>query len=82
MEPLTERDKCFSEASKIFTNPDKRREAKDLCESIGNQLLSSNPLGYGNCQATVIFPETCPNNCLPILWAKKNSFVPIFERKI
>lgn len=82
MEPLTERDKCFSESSKIFTNPDKRREAKDLCESIGNQLLSSNPLGYGDCQATIIFPETCPNNCLPILWAKKGSFIPLFERNI
>jgi len=81
IDPLNERDKCFSENSKIFSNPDKRREAKDICEVTGQELVSKNPLGYGNCQATVIFPETCPNNCLPILWESKKGFNPLFPRK-
>lgn len=82
LEPLNERDKCFTESSKIFTNPDMRREAKDLCEVKGEELISKNPLGYGNCQSIVVFPETCPNNCLPILWAKNKNFNPLFERKM
>ena len=81
-EPLNERDICFSESSKIFTNPDKRRDARDLCENIGITLVNKHPLGYGNCQSTIIFPETCPNNCLPILWAKNENFTPLFERVI
>lgn len=81
-EPLTENDKCFSDTSKIFTNPQKRKEAENLCWEKGKKLISKNPLGYGNCQATVVFPDTCPNNCLPILWKRTNTFNPLFERKI
>ncbi|MFK2823297.1 AAA family ATPase [Arcobacter sp. YIC-80] len=81
-EPLTENDKCFSDTSKIFTNPQKRKEAENLCWEKGKELISKNPLGYGNCQATVVFPDTCPNNCLPILWKRTNTFNPLFERKI
>lgn len=81
-EPLTENDRCFSDTSKIFTNPQKRKEAENLCWEKGKELVSKNPLGYGDCQATIVFPDTCPNNCLPILWKRTNTFSPLFERKI
>ena len=81
-EPLNENNKCFSENSKIFTNSIQKKEAEDLCWNFGNKLVSNNPLGYGNCQVAIIFPETCPNNCLPILWAKNKDFIPLFERTI
>ena len=81
-EPLTQRDKCFSDDSKIFINADERRNAKDLCWDKGYTLVKNNPLGFGNCQVAIIFPETCPNNCLPILWAENETFTPLFKRKI
>jgi hypothetical protein len=81
-EPLDEKDKCFSISSKIFTNPQKRKEAENLCWDKGKKLVNKNPLGYGDCQATVIFPDTCPNNCLPILWKETKDFKPLFKRVI
>ena len=81
-EPLTESDKCFSESSKFFNNPQKRKEAENLCWEKGKELVSKNPLGYGNCQAIIIFPDTCPNNCLPILWKETKNFKPLFKRQI
>ena len=81
-EPLTESDRCFSDTSKIFTNPQKRKEAENLCWEKGKELVSKDPLGFGDCQATIVFPDTCPNNCLPILWKSTNTFNPLFERKI
>lgn len=81
-EPLNESDKCFSDESKIFTNPDDRRNARDICWEKGNYLVSNNPLGFGDCQSIVVFPDTCPNNSLPILWAEKEDFKPLFKRKI
>lgn len=81
-EPLNESDKCFSDESKVFTNPDDRRNAKDICWEKGNYLVDNNPLGFGDCQSIVVFPDTCPNNSLPILWAEKGDFKPLFKRKI
>jgi hypothetical protein len=81
-EPLNKSDKCFSDESKIFTNPDDRRNARDICWEKGNYLVSNNPLGFGDCQSIVVFPDTCPNNSLPILWAEKKDFKPLFKRKI
>ena len=81
-EPLNESDKCFSDESKIYTNPDDRRNARDICWEKGNYLLYNNPLGFGDCQSIVVFPDTCPNNSLPILWAEKENFKPLFKRKI
>ncbi|MDN5114013.1 phosphoribosyltransferase-like protein [Aliarcobacter butzleri] len=81
-EPLNESDKCFSDESKIYTNPDERRNAKDICLNKGYSLVKKDPLGFGNCEATVLFPDTCPNNSLPILWAEDKDFKPLFKRKI
>jgi hypothetical protein len=81
-EPLNKSDKCFSDESKIFANPDDRRNARDICWGKGHSLVPNNPLGFGDCQSIVIFPDTCPNNSLPILWAEKEDFKPLFKRKI
>lgn len=81
-DPLNESDKCFSDESTIYTNPDDRRNTRDICWEKGHYLVSNNPLGFGDCQSTVVFPDTCPNNSLPILWAEQKDFKPLFKRKI
>ncbi len=81
-EPLNNSDKCFSDESKIFTNQDDRRNARDLCWEKGHCLVPNNPFGFSDCQTIVVFPDTCPNNNLPILWDENKDFKPLFKRKI
>lgn len=77
---LDESDRCFSETSKIFPEQNKRQEAQTLSYEYGVQLESKQPLGYSNCQTLIVFPKTCPNNSLPILWKKTAYWTPLFER--
>jgi len=78
--PLDNSDKCFDESSKILTKPIDREKARRICYTIGLKLEQKQPLGYENCQALVVFPNTCPNNSLPILWKETNDWKPIFKR--
>ena len=77
---LDESEKCFSKNSKVFHYPADRKHAKEIADSFGSRLVKMNPLGYGNCQALIVFPENCPNNSLPILWTAKEGWSPIFKR--
>jgi len=79
-DPLTDVDKAFNNKCKIFENANQREEAKKIAYEYGVKLEKKNPLGYGDCQSTVVFEFNCPNNNLPILWKKSKEFKPIFER--
>ncbi|WP_158848098.1 AAA family ATPase [Algibacter sp. L1A34] len=80
LDPLNNNDKCFDDNSLIYPKPIEREKAKRICEKIGVKLEKRHPLGYGNCQATVVFPTTCPNNSLPILWKETTDWKPLFKR--
>jgi len=77
---LDETDICFNNSSKIFNTSIERKKAQDICLKIGTKLEKKHPLGYNNCQATVVFPVNCLNNSLPILWKKTENRIPLFER--
>lgn len=79
-DPLDESDKAFSEKSKIFPDEFKREKAKNIAFEFGSKLVKNAPLGYGNCQSTVVFEHNCPNNTLPILWAESKTWIPLFPR--
>ncbi len=74
--------KCFSSKSRFFD--DYQGPFKDACKSIckkhGRMLDIRNPLGYKNCQMLLGFHHNTPNNTLPIFWADKNGWMPIFKR--
>jgi len=80
LDPLDKSNKVFDNESSVFTKPIERERTKKICYEIGLNLEKKHPLGYDNCQATVVFPNTCPNNSLPILWKKTKTWNPIFER--
>ncbi|HYX18645.1 MAG TPA: hypothetical protein VE944_30620 [Nostoc sp.] len=80
-DPLDESAKVFSEKSTIFSNSNERGEARVVAYEHGIKLVKNNPLGFGDCQSAVIFPDTCPNNSLPILWSDSNNWIPLFKRQ-
>ena len=80
-DPLDESAICFGQKSQIFPDPDDRRKAKDLCYQHGERLVKKAPLGYKDSQATIVFPDTCPDNTLPILWAETRNWTPLFPRQ-
>lgn len=79
-DPLDESARAFSDKSKIFPKEQERLDAKNICQKYGSTLVKKYPLGYGDCQATVVFEDSCPNNTLPILWAKSKDWMPLFPR--
>lgn len=46
----------------------------------GSRIVRKNALGFGDLQAAIVFPDTIPNNCLPILWGSSADWRPLFER--
>jgi len=59
-----------------------RDKAKALCVRLGTGLYKE-PLGYGAQALRITFPDTCPNNSLPILFASRSgekTWTPIFPR--
>jgi len=79
-DPLDESAKVFSDKSRVFTNPDNLARAKFIAYQYGSNLVKFNPLGYGTCEAIVVFAESCPNNTLPILWSDSKDWIPLFKR--
>lgn len=80
-DPLDESAKAFSDKSSIFPNVIDRERAKNIAYEYGIKLVKNNPLGYGDCQTSIVFSDTCPNNSLPILWSEANNWIPLFKRQ-
>lgn len=78
---LDESYKCFSEASRFFIDDDVdlKKPCKEMSERYGKRI-SSNPLGYKDCQMLIGFHHNTPNNTLPIFWQERNGWNPMFKR--
>ena len=81
-DPLDSSAKCFSEDSQILTDETERLQAMRIAQEHGARIVKHNPLGYGNCQTAIVFPDSSPNNNLPILWAESDEplWRPLFRR--
>jgi len=79
-DPLDDSAKCFSETSCVLPDPSIRTKAREVASSYGVRLQKRWPLGFEDCQATVVFEDSCPNNSLPILWDRSRFWTPLFER--
>jgi hypothetical protein len=71
----------------IWTDREECERAKALCVDLGVRIYRDNPLGYDGQSLLVVFPESCPNNSLPILHssAKPNTgrtWTPLFPRVV
>lgn len=59
----------------IWRDKDERDRAKALCIRLGTGLYKD-ALGFGSQSLLLAFPEGCPNNCLPILFASRAGTQP------
>lgn len=60
-----------------------KEKAIALCRRIGTKVYPRHPLGYGEMSLTIVFPDNCPNNSLPILHSGgkgEGGWKPIFPR--
>lgn len=73
--------KCFSDSSRIFSGAAERRQARNIAYQHGVKLVGNAPMGFGDCQATIVFEQTCPDNSLPILWQEAKDWIPLFPRR-
>jgi hypothetical protein len=72
---------AFSLESRIWSGEEESAKARAFVSELGRQIYPDQPLGYGNLGLLVVFPETCPNNSLPILHATGSSgWQPLFLR--
>jgi len=83
-EPLDRTHVAFGGDNVIFSDDEEFERAKSLCRDLGALIYRENPLGYGNQGLLVVFPQTVPNNSLPILHSnsKKPGWVPLFPRLV
>lgn len=80
-DPLDQTAHCFHDQSAIFPEMSDRNAAMNLPFEKGAVLEKRHPVGYGDCQATVVFEHNCPNNTLPVLWSSSGTWEPLFPRR-
>lgn len=81
LDVLDDKDRCFNLESIVFENNEDKEYARDIAFVKGKELEKDIPLGYGNCQALVVFEDNCPNDSLPILWSQSSKWRPLFKRR-
>jgi hypothetical protein len=72
--------KCFSTESRYFDSDEFKKITEEFCTFYGKKLSNEYPLGYKDCQLLIGFHHNIPNNTLPIIWKKTDSFTPVFPR--
>jgi len=80
--------KCFSDDGgiHIFGSLANRDRALQIAEDYGHKLRPMDPLGFDDGQLLIAFPDNCPDNCLPIIFAvptadsENKRWIPLFPR--
>lgn len=72
-EPLSPNHFAFGPGKGFWESQDAEDQAKALCLQIGAGISKQAPLGFAGQGLLVVFPQTCPNNSLPLLHATRSS---------
>lgn len=83
--PLSAKEYAFGEKPGIWGTAEQYDRARTLLTDLGARISRKSPLGYGAQGLTVVFPDTCPNNTLPVLHgtgASRGEWRPLFRRPL
>jgi hypothetical protein len=80
IDELDASEMCFGESSSTFADAVQRREAEQMIRGQGELLEKKWPVGFGDCQGTLIFAHNAPNTSVPVLWKTKGTWLPLFPR--
>ena len=76
------RDQCFELRSRILPIEEQRNNLRQFCQDAAAKHYPSldvdSRLGFRALGALVVFPDTVPNNSLPILWHDRGTWLPLF----
>lgn len=82
---LTDKDRAFpAEGVGFWPDEQARDRAKALCVRLSAGLYKD-PLGFGGQGLVIAFPDTCPNNNLPVIFASRSGthpWHPLLERPV
>jgi hypothetical protein len=78
-----DRDRCFSVESRILESAEQRESMKQSCEKIAKEKFPNLwrrgfHLGWNEMAVLIVFPDTVPNDTLPIIWCRSTFWRPIF----
>jgi hypothetical protein len=78
-------DRAFSPDSNVFASTDDRIRAYELVRAIGLELEKDHACGHEDSQTLLVFPDTVPNNTLPVFWKEGKKYrgkpwKPLFPR--
>jgi hypoxanthine phosphoribosyltransferase len=78
---FSDRDRCFSSQSKIFTDSALRARFEAFCVEVAStnypSIRAKHRLGHNGIGCLTSFAETVPNNTLPIIWHDQGPWFPL-----
>lgn len=84
-DPLPDQQFAFHSDNSIWKNNVDFDRAYALCRDLGVNIYRDAPVGFGDQGLLIVFPETCPNNTLPIIHSASRpdalrNWLPLFPR--
>ena len=71
---FADEDRCFHQSSHILNNSKQRMILDEYCREIGRtklQISDKMHLGYDDFGGLIVFPDTVPNDTLPMFWRSR-----------
>jgi hypothetical protein len=66
-DPLLRSSFAFDHENGIWASTDEFERAKSLCRDLGINIYPAAPFGFEDQGLLIVFPDTCPDNTLPII---------------